>query len=94
MIREYSYPALISSGYEGGRLWVANFVGLHGCWVEGCDRDDVVLRAPSVLREYLQGCLAAGINLPDAPDAGALRGLDAGEVVMVSVSFEDDEDDC
>lgn len=94
MVREYNYPALVSCGYDGGRLWVANFVGLHGCWVEGGDREEVVLRAPSVLREYLKSCLAAGINLPDAPDAGELRELDAGEVIVVSASLEDKEDDC
>lgn len=93
MVREYSYPALVSCGYEEGRLWVANFVGLHGCWVEGGDREEVVLRAPSVLREYLKSCMAAGINLPDAPDASELSELDAGEVIIVSASLEDKDED-
>lgn len=90
MPRRYSYPALLSRSYEGGRLWVANFVGLHGCWVEGEEREEVVARAPRVLEEYLKSCLEAGIPLPDAPDAGSLRALGAGEVMVVSASVECD----
>ena len=32
MKKEYSYPAVIAGGYDGGRLWVANFPGMSGCW--------------------------------------------------------------
>ncbi len=35
MEKEYEYPAVLAFGYDGGRLWVVNFVGLSGCWVEG-----------------------------------------------------------
>ncbi len=34
MEKEYIYPAVLALGYDGGRLWAANFVGLSGCWVE------------------------------------------------------------
>ena len=83
MAREYCFPALLSFGYEGGRLWVANFVGLHGCWVEGEERDDVIARVSPVLREYLRCCDEAGINIPEAPDADELRQLNIGEVLQV-----------
>lgn len=87
MEKERVYPALLSFGYEGGKLWVANFVGLRGCWVEGADREDVVSRAPAALGEYLHGCLEAGMPIPGAPSADELRELGMGEVIMVSARF-------
>ena len=51
MEKEYVYPAVLAFGYDEGRLWAANFVGLSGCWVEGEDREDVIKRAPEVLKE-------------------------------------------
>lgn len=93
MVREYCYPALLSFGYNGGRLWVANFVGLRGCWVEGEDMKDVVARAPSVLGEYLQNCLEAGVLIPEATDADELRALGLGEVIMVRAVVTDEEYD-
>lgn len=91
MGKEYRYPALLSFGYEGGRLWVANFVGLHGCWVEGEDKEDVVARAPGVLGEYLRGCIDAGIPIPHAPPAEELRALEMGEVMMVSACIKQED---
>lgn len=88
MEKEYIYPALLLSGYEGGKLWVANFVGLRGCWVEGGDKECVIARAPAVLGAYLRGCFEAGIPVPDAPDADELRALDMGEVITVRACFE------
>lgn len=83
MEKEYIYPALLSFGYDGGRLWVANFVGLHGCWVEGEDREDVLSRAPSVLGEYLSGCFEAGMPVPCPASSDELRSLDIGEIIEV-----------
>lgn len=87
VVKRYSFPALLSFGYEG-RLWVANFVGLRGCWVEGEDREDVLKRAPSALGEYLRGCLESGVPIPNAPDAGELRALQMGEVMVISVRLD------
>lgn len=92
MVREYSYPVLLSREYEGGLLWVANFVGLHGCWVEGEDMSDVLERAPVVLEEYLRCCIDAGIFIPEAPCADELRSLNAGEVVMIRAIVANGED--
>ncbi|MDL2297756.1 hypothetical protein LJC40_01225 [Synergistaceae bacterium OttesenSCG-928-D05] len=83
MAQKFSYPALLSFGYDGGRLWVANFVGLSGCWVEGTDRADVIARAPDVLGEYISFWAAAGMPLPKSPDLEELRKLNAGEVILV-----------
>ncbi len=82
-MKEYIYPAVVAYGYDGGRLWVANFVGFSGCWVEGEDRDDVLTRAPEVLGEYIRSCLAAEWPLPEAPDVAELEAADVGEVIMV-----------
>lgn len=93
MEKQCVYPALLSFGYEGGKLWVANFVGLHGCWVEGEDRGDVISRAPVALGEYLSGCFKAGIPVPGAPDADELRELDMGEILSVRACFTADDAD-
>lgn len=92
MKKEYVYPALLLFGYEGGKLWVANFVGLHGCWVEGEDKEDVVSRAPAVLGAYLRSCFEAGIPVPEAPDADELHALGMGEVITVRACFETEAD--
>ena len=81
--KEYAYPAVVAFGYGGGNLWVANFAGLSGCWVEGTDRDEVLRRAPYVLSEYIKSCLAAEWPIPDAPDAEELREANAGEVIII-----------
>lgn len=60
----YSFPALVSNSYEEGKLWVVNFPALNGCWVEGTSREDVVLRAPSVLAEYLSHAIDCGMTIP------------------------------
>ena len=83
MEKEYAYPAVLAFGYDGGRLWAANFVNLSGCWVEGEDKDDVIARAPEVLREYLKCCIEAGMPIPDPPIEEDLKADDAGEVITV-----------
>ena len=83
MEKEYAYPALLAFGYDGGRLWAANIVGLSGCWVEGEDREDVIKRAPEVLKEYLKCCIEAEWPIPEPPKAGDLEAADVGEVITV-----------
>ena len=83
MEKEYAYPALLAFGYDGGRLWAANLVGLSGCWVEGEDREDVIKRAPEVLKEYLKCCIEAEWPIPEPPKAGDLEAADVGEVITV-----------
>lgn len=83
MDKEYIYPAVLAFGYDGGRLWALNFVGLSGCWVEGEDRDDVIKRAPEVLKEYLKSCIEAEWPIPQPPNVGDLEDADAGEVIIV-----------
>lgn len=81
--KEYIYPAVLASGYDGGRLWAVNFVGLSGCWVEGEEREDVIKRAPDVLREYLKYCAEAGIPFPEPPRIESLKEANVGEVITV-----------
>lgn len=83
MEKEYVYPAVLAFGYDGGRLWAANFAGLSGCWVEGEDRDDVIKRAPEVLKEYIKCCIEAEWPIPEPPKVGDLEEADAGEVILV-----------
>lgn len=83
MKKEYVYPAVLASGYDGGRLWALNFVGLSGCWVEGEDKKEVIKRAPEVLKEYIRCCLEAEFPIPEPPDAEELEAADAGEVIIV-----------
>jgi len=83
MEREYIYPAVLAFGYNEGTLWAANFVNLSGCWVEGEDREEVIKRAPVVLKEYLQCCIDAGWAIPEPPKAEDLEEADVGEVITV-----------
>ena len=83
MEKEYIYPAVLAFGYDGGRLWAANFVGLSGCSVEGEDRDDVIKSAPEVLKEYIKCCIEAEWPIPEPPKVGDLEEADAGEVILV-----------
>lgn len=85
--REFVYPAVLAFGYDGGRLWVANFVGLSGCWVEGCDKDDVVRRAPAVLAEYVKSCREADWPIPEPPTVEELEAADVGEIIMVHAAL-------
>ena len=83
MEREYVYPAVLAFGYDGGRLWAVNFVGLSGCWVEGEDKEDVINRAPEVLRDYIKCCIEAEWPLPEPSKAEDLEAAEAGEVITV-----------
>lgn len=83
MKKEYEYPAVLAFGYDGGRLWVVNFVGLSGCWVEGEDREDVLRRAPEVLKEYIRSCIEAEWPIPEPPGIEDLKAANVGEVITV-----------
>ncbi|MEG1798966.1 MAG: type II toxin-antitoxin system HicB family antitoxin [Synergistaceae bacterium] len=91
MKREYSYPAVIAGGYDGGRLWVANFPGLSGCWAEGESRDEVVSRAPDTLGMYIKSCIEAEIPIPEPLDAAELRSADVGEIMVITCFAEEQE---
>lgn len=70
--------------YESNkRVWVANFPGLTSCWVEGADRNDVIKRAPSVLAEFIKGCVEADWPLPEPPSTEELESTGLGEVITV-----------
>jgi predicted RNase H-like HicB family nuclease len=86
-MKEYEYPAVVAFGYGDGELWVANFPGLSGCWVEGKDREDVLKRAPAVLMEYIRSCIDAEWPVPEAPDSAELQDADAGEIIMIKVKI-------
>lgn len=81
--KHFEWPAIIISGYGDGALWIANFVGLTSCWVEGRDRGDVVKRAPLVLAEYIKSCIEAHWPIPDPPSASELEATGLGEVITV-----------
>ena len=81
---KFTYPAIVSNQYNDGSLWVANFPGLSGCWVEGLCREDVIARAPSVLSEYVSSCQAANWPIPEAPNVKELTDTGSGEVIIVS----------
>ncbi len=85
MITEYTFPAVVAGGYDGGRLWVANFPGLSGCWVEGQSREDVVTRAPAALEEYIKCSLEADWAIPEAPFEDELLATGLGEVMLFTV---------
>ncbi|MEG1641646.1 MAG: type II toxin-antitoxin system HicB family antitoxin [Synergistaceae bacterium] len=80
---KFIFPALVSNNYENGSLWVVNFPSLHGCWVEGPTKEDVLSRASSVLHEYLSGLIENGLSVP-APTEIILNDCwDMGEVVRI-----------
>lgn len=84
MKKEYSYPIIIYEETGSSEpLWIGNFPGLNGCWVEGAERGEVVEKAPSVLRAYTDGCEATGWELPPAPSLIELRETAIGEVLLV-----------
>lgn len=84
MKKKYTYPAVIADGYDGGRLWVANFPGLSGCWAEGATREDVVSRAAETLRLYIESCLNAEWPIPEPMTAAELENANVGEVMLFS----------
>lgn len=86
MGREFTYPAIVSNNYMDG-MWVANFVGITGCWSEGEDREDVVRRAPEVLAEWLKSCVAADWPIPEPISVEELKDANAGEVILVKVTI-------
>lgn len=83
MEKEYVYPAVLASGYDEDRIWVVNFVGLSGCWVEGEDKEDVIKRAPGVLKDYLNCCIQAKWPIPEPAKVEDLKAANVGEVVIV-----------
>jgi predicted RNase H-like HicB family nuclease len=80
---EYVYPAVISNAYDGGKLWVANFPGLKGCWVEGSNRDEVIKEAPKILREYLGYFKKNNLRLPEPMGIKTLERAGIGEVIEI-----------
>jgi predicted RNase H-like HicB family nuclease len=86
--KHFEWPAIIISGYGDGTLWVANFVGLTSCWVEGKDREDVIRRAPAVLAEYIESCVKAHWPIPDPPSVDELESTKLGEVITVQTELK------
>lgn len=87
MSRVYKYPIVIYE--EKGRetpLWIGNFPGLNGCWVEGDSLEDVTARAPSVLLEYCRGCEETEWPVPEAPDMKDLQDSGVGYVTMIETA--------
>ncbi len=91
MITEYTFPAVVANGYDGGRLWVVNFPGLSGCWVEGQSREEVLERAPSALEEYIKCSLEAQWPIPEAPFEDELLAAGVGEVKLFTVRMDETE---
>ncbi len=89
MEQTYIYPIVI---YEetcaDAPLWIGNFPGLNGCWVEGASRENVLEKAPGVLCEYVSACIATEWPLPQAPDADELRKAGAGAVELVEAAIK------
>ena len=88
MKKESSDPAVIAGGYDGGRLWVANFPGMSGCWAEGGNRDEVAARAPETLGMYIRSCIDAEIPIPEPLDIEELKGAEVGEVLLITCCVE------
>jgi len=81
--KEYVFPAILSNEYEGGKLWVVTFLGLKGCWVEGTDKDEVLARAPKVLKEYLNSCIEKELLDRDFMSIEELEEANNNEVIAV-----------
>lgn len=83
MSKEYIVPAIVSNEYDSGKLWVVNFPGFRGCWVEGASRNDVITRAPKVLKEYLDYLIENSGKIPDIMDIEEMKKANIGEVIEV-----------
>lgn len=81
---KYVYTAIVSNEYNGGNIWVLNFCGLRGCWVEGNSKSEVTEKAPQVLREYLKYFIENNLSLPSPMDVEELRQANIGEVVKIT----------
>ena len=92
MKKKYTYPAIVADGYDSGRLWVANFPGLSGCWAEGPTREDVVSRGEETLRLYIKSCLDAEWPLPEPTAEEELENANVGDVVLFSCELEQTEE--
>jgi len=51
--------------------------------VEGEDREDVLRRAPEVLKEYIRSCIEAEWPIPEPPGIEDLKAANVGEVITV-----------
>ncbi|MCD7951579.1 MAG: hypothetical protein LUG14_01335 [Synergistaceae bacterium] len=83
-MKRYCYPIVVYEERAAeGPLWIGNFPGLNGCWVEGSSKEDVLARAPSVIHEFASACRELGWPLPDPPAMSALEETCLGEVFFI-----------
>ena len=60
-MERYGYPIVVYEERAAeGPLWIGNFPGLNGCWVEGSSKEDVLARAPYVIHEFAAACRELG----------------------------------
>ncbi len=90
-MERYSYPIFVYEERSGGvPVWIGNFPGLNGCWVEGVSKEEVLARAPFVLHEFSAACRALEWRLPEPPALFEFEGAGAGEVFLIEESVPED----
>ncbi len=86
-MERYGYPIVVYEERSGGvPVWIGNFPGLNGCWVEGVSKEEVLARAPFVLHEFAAACRELEWRLPEPPVLSALEEAGAGEVFSIEES--------
>lgn len=87
MCENHKYPLVL---YEetgcGQSMWIGNFPALNGCWVEGESREEVLEKAPFVLRAFIDACAATGWPMPSSPNIRELLAAEAGEVAVIEAA--------
>lgn len=90
-MERYSYPIFVYEERSGGvPVWIGNFPGLNGCWVEGVSKEEVLARAPFVLHEFSAACREIEWRLPEPPALFEFEGADAGEVFLIEESLPEE----
>ena len=87
-MERYGYPVVVyeERGSEG-TVWIGNFPGLNGCWVEGSSKEEGLARAPLVLREFAAASRELEWRLPEPPSVDELEETGAGEVHFIEESL-------
>ena len=83
-MERYGYPIVVYEERAAeGPLWIGNFPGLNGCWVEGSSKEDVLARAPYVIHEFAAACRELGWPLPVPPVLSELEETGLGEAFFI-----------
>lgn len=86
MVQKYIYPIVVyyETKNDGEKpIWIGNFPGINGCWVEGDTKDEVIEKAPHILHEFASTCREYGLPLTVPPPVSELESANVGDVYVI-----------